>query len=192
MKKLIAAFLALLITGITMGQVKFGVKAGLNIANVKLKNGHSFDHLADFHAGGLARLKLSDEFGLQGELVYSRQGRKAVTFIEQKTYEDRLSYINLPILAQFMAESGFHFYSGPQFGLLLDAKTTQPGLDPDKSYYYKKFDFAWVVGAGHLTRAGFGIDVRVNFNLVDIAEQEDLDLRQTVWQFGVFYQFNRK
>ena len=189
MKKLILAFLALLVTSLTMAQFNFGVKGGLNIANIKIKHSHAYDHIYDFHAGALARLKLSDEVALQGEMVYSRQGMKAKTFTGRIPYEDRLSYINAPVVVQYLAKSGFHVFTGPQFSYLLSAKTTQPLVSTDKSDYYKKFDFAWVVGVGHLTRSGFGVDVRVNFNLVDIAELEGADLRQTVWQFGVFYQF---
>ena len=189
MKKLILALFALLVSSITMAQLKFGVKGGLNIATIRIKNGHAFDRIPGFYAGGLARLKVADEFGLQAELVYSRQGMKTQTYAQGIPYEDRLSYINAPVLAQYLAESGFHFYTGPQFSFLLDAKTTQPNVDTDKSYYYKKFDVAWVAGAGHLTRIGLGIDARVNFNLTNMAEQEGVDLRQTVWQIGLFYLF---
>jgi hypothetical protein len=189
MKKLILVFFASLVTGITMGQINFGVKGGLNIATIKIKYGHTANHLTDFHAGGLARLKFSEDVALQAELVYSRQGMKTKTFTGNIPYEDRLSYINAPVLVQYLAESGFHFHTGPQFSFLLNAKTTQPGVDTDKSDYYKKFDFAWVAGAGHLTRIGLGVDVRVNFSLINMAEPEGASLRQTVWQFGLFYQF---
>jgi hypothetical protein len=76
MKKLILALFALLVSSITMAQLKFGVKGGLNIATIRIKNGHAFDRIPGFYAGGLARLKVADEFGLQAELVYSRQGMK--------------------------------------------------------------------------------------------------------------------
>lgn len=182
-------FFALLVTGITMAQLNFGVKGGLNIATIKIKHGHTYDRIPDFHAGALAQLKFAEDFAVQAELVYSRQGMKAQTFTGNIPYEDRLSYINVPVLAQYLAESGFHFYTGPQFGFLLKATTTQPAVPADKSYYYKKFDLAWTAGAGHLTRMGLGADVRFNFNLMNMTEMEGANLRQMVWQFAVFYQF---
>lgn len=187
MKKLTLALLALLITGVTMAQLNFGVKGGLNIATIKVKYGHTYDRIPDFHAGGIAQLKFSHDFALRTELVYSRQGMEAKTFTGSIPYKDRLTYINVPVLAQYMVESGFHFYTGPQFGFLLDAKTTQPGQATDKSFYYKKFDLAWATGVGHLTKIGLGIDVRYNFNLMNMAELEGVNMRQMVWQFGLFY-----
>jgi hypothetical protein len=189
MKKLILAFLASLVTCITMAQVNFGVKGGVNISTIRLTSGDAADRVLDFHAGGLAQVKLSDIVSLQPEIVYSRQGMKSRLFTRNISYEDQLHYVNIPVMAKYTAESGFHLHSGPQFGFLLSAKTTQPDVDGDKSHFYKGFDFAWVLGAGHLTRAGIGIDGRFNFSLTNMAKPEGATHRQSVWQIGLYYQF---
>lgn len=189
MKKLLLAFLASFVTYTTIAQVNFGVKGGANISTIRLTNGDAADRVLDFHVGGLAQVKLSDLFAVQPEIMYSRQGMKTKMFTRNIRYEDQLSYINIPVLGKYTAESGFHIHTGPQFGFLLSAKTTQPDVNEDKSDFYKKFDFAWALGAGHLTRSGIGFDARFNFSLTNMAKPEGANHKQTVWQIGLYYQF---
>lgn len=58
--------------------IKFGVKAGINLANDtgegEFDTGSSLK--AGIHLGGVAQLSISEKFGVQGELLYSMQGFK--------------------------------------------------------------------------------------------------------------------
>ena len=190
MKKLTLAFITLLTTTTLSAQDKpaqFGAKGGMNLATIRIRNSPSRRNIVAYHAGAMAQINVSDDFAVQAELVYSKQGTRAKTFTTQTPYDEKLSYINVPVLAQFKSGSGFRLYGGPQFGFLLNAKTTQPGVDLDKTYYYKKFDFAFAVGCSHQTNSGFGADARVNVSLLNTADVEGANLRNLVWQFGVFY-----
>src|SRR6476659_4421826 len=70
----------------------FGLKAGLNISSLEVKDGVDFDSKAGFHIGGLAHVHLSPHFGVQPEIVYSEQGGK--------DGEDKwkINYLNVPVL----------------------------------------------------------------------------------------------
>ena len=53
---------------------RFGIKAGLNVANLKVENFDNTDSRLGFHAGLLAHLHLARQWALQPEVVYSAEG----------------------------------------------------------------------------------------------------------------------
>ena len=46
-------------------------------------------------------------------------------------------------------------------------------------------------GGGYLVRSGLGVDVRYNLGISNISENNDVDVKNRVWQFGLFYQFRK-
>lgn len=163
----------------------FGLKAGLNFANLNTEDNADLSTKTSFHVGALAHLHISQHFALQPELMFSGQGAK----YDASDAKLNLSYINLPILAQYMTGSGFRLQTGPQIGALLGAKAKMDGSDTDVKDEFKKVDFSWAFGASYVTNSGFGIDARYNLGLSNINDA-DAKIKNRVFQVGVFYQFN--
>jgi len=96
MKKILL-FVAIITLGIsTFAQdVKYGVKGGLNIANLGGDDPEG-DSKASFYLGGFVTFQLNKNFEFQPELVYSQQGSKA----EEDNYEAKFkaNYLNIPLL----------------------------------------------------------------------------------------------
>ena len=127
---------------------------------------------------------------VQGEIVYSRQGTKRE--IAGKQYEGRVSYLNFPIMAQYQLVKGLHVQTGPQFAIVLKAKTTQSGVDPDRTRFYQTLLVEWATGARYFAPVGLGVDARYNVSLMNaVARGKIGDNRNQVWQLGVFYQFSK-
>lgn len=64
----------------------WGLKGGLNLANLDIHPGDNMDYKVGIHIGGLAHIHLSDHFALQPELMYSNQGgQKGVGATEYKS-----------------------------------------------------------------------------------------------------------
>ncbi|MEO6722919.1 MAG: porin family protein [Ferruginibacter sp.] len=168
--------------------VEFGVKGGLNVSNVLVsKSASNYDPRISAHAGGLMHIHLTKEFAIQPELVFSGQGykTKSVNGVEETL---RLNYLNLPVLVQYMFNSGFRLETGPQLGLLLSGKAKTTEADIKKSF--KGVDFAWAFGAGYLLKSGLGFDARFNLGIPKINDNPTLaEQRNGVFQVGVFYQF---
>lgn len=194
MKKI---FLALVLSGgclLSFGQVKYGAKAGLNLANFagdvdgnKMKLG--------IHLGGFADVTLSEQFSFHPELVFSSQGAKSDWEFEgmSGTAKTNLTYLNLPLLAQYNHESGFFAQTGPQLGFLLSAKSKADGHKEDVKDGFKTIDFAWAFGAGYLTKSNIGFNARFNLGLSNIAKESgDYKVRNSVIQLGVFYVLGSK
>ena len=96
MKKIILSALAVFVFGFTNAQeVKFGLKGGLNVANI---TGDIEDNSSKvgFHVGGFAEIKVSEKFSVQPELLFSTQGTKFD--FEGTNVNFNLSYLNIPIM----------------------------------------------------------------------------------------------
>jgi hypothetical protein len=167
--------------------VQLGLKGGLNVSNTMAEN-FDYNPRVSFHAGGLAHIHLNKQWALQPELVFSAQGSKYSN--NGNDYITKLDYLNLPFLVQFMTASGFRVETGPQLGVLLKARSkVNDGINNNINDGFKPVDFSWVIGAGFLFPSGFGLDARYNAGISKINENGSANLRNSVFQFGIFYQF---
>lgn len=191
MKQFFVLFLSLAVAQTIMAQrgatTHFGIKGGVNIANIKIQNAADGDARVRFHAGGLAHIHISPHFALQPELMFSAQGRQET--INGVKFKTNLSYINMPVLAQYMTGSGFRLQTGPQIGVLVDAETGIDGSEVNVDGNYDRFDLSWAVGASYLTKTGLGFDARYNVGLNNINDVNNVRMKNRVWQIGLFYQF---
>jgi hypothetical protein len=187
MKNVILIVLAIAVTQLLNAQrssVEWGIKGGINAANFNIEPSFNSDSRIGLHLGGLAHIHVSDHFAVQPELIVSGQGAK---YDEDR--EDKFTYLNLPVLAQLMFGDGFRVQTGPQFGLLLNAESENGDNEADIDDNFNRGDVAWSFGGGWLSRSGIGLDVRYNLGLSNISENDNAEVRNRVWQFGVFYQF---
>ena len=171
--------------------VEFGLKGGLNVGNVKVKNSpSSYDPRISAHVGGLAHIHLTKEFAIQPEVVFSGQGFKTNSGGNTEDVTHKLNYLNVPVLVQYMFSNGIRLESGPQVGFLLSAKEDDGSSNRDVKGGYKDVDFAWAFGAGYLMPSGLGFDARLNLGIAKINENNAIaDRRNGVFQVGLFYQF---
>jgi hypothetical protein len=184
MKKGLLLFVcAIAITTFSQAQVRFGFKAGVNLANLTGDDVDG-DMKIGFNAGAVAKISVSEAFSVQPELVFSTQGTKFDVGGTDVKYN--LSYLNLPILAQYNA-SGFVIETGPQFGFLMAAKAKADDASEDVKDIFKGLDISWAIGAGYVTESGFGVNARFNLGLSSIADDDDAKVKNSVIQIGVFY-----
>jgi len=192
MKKLFISAVAIVSSFIVSAQsTAFGLKGGLNVATVHVKNStYNVDPRISAHVGGLAHIHLSKEFALQPELTFSGQGYKISGTGTNPDQHYKLNYLNLPVLLQYMFNSGFRIETGPQLGALLSAKYKVGSVETDINSSFKTMDFGWDLGLGYLTHSGFGIDARYNLGIAKINDSESPKVTNNVFQAGVFYQFH--
>lgn len=189
MKKILFIALLSTITYAVQAQLHadFGIKGGLNIANLKIENSTSADPKSGVNLGALCHLHFATNWAVQPELVYSSQGAEQT--ISGVDYRIKLNYINVPVLIQYMTGSGFRLQTGPQFGILAGAKTKVGDTESDAGGTFDTFDFSWAMGASYVTNSGFGIDARYNLGLANIIDDGGPSTKNRVLQFGLFYQF---
>lgn len=185
MKKLFlvaASFCAIIATNAQ--HPHWGVKGGVNVANINIQHGANPDSKIGIHVGGLAHIHLSEHFALQPELMYSGQGAGS------NNAKTKLHYINMPVLLQYMTGSGFRLQTGPQVGVLMSAKYKLNGTETNVNDGYKTPDFSWSFGASYVTMKGLGFDARYNHGISNISNTPGNKYKNRVFQFGLFYQFS--
>lgn len=189
MKKIHLIVSALLVSTALLAQdPKFGVKAGLNAST--LTSG-GYDWRAGFHGGLLAHIHVTPAFSLQPEIMYSSQGAKYDIGNNQQVTR-KLNYINVPVLLQYNFNNGFRLQGGPQVGFLIDAKDKLGDVDINtvNTDNFNSVDFSIPLGISYLGYSGFGADVRYNLGITNVAEGSTTNVRNSVFQLGVFYLFD--
>jgi hypothetical protein len=175
---------------------QFGIKGGVNLADVKTDLYPNHDFKLDFNAGLLAHIHLNPHLALQPEVVYSRQGFKQQQTSNRKI-DMKLDYINIPLLVQYMYR-GFRLETGPQVGFLLNGKAKASSGEENKMKdYLKQTDFSWDIGASYLSALGLGVFGRYDLGIsninknIAVAGIQNNEMNNRVWQFGLFYQFRQ-
>nr|WP_311460728.1 porin family protein [uncultured Capnocytophaga sp.] len=193
MKKILmtVAFAALAIAGAN-AQTKFGVRAGLNLADVAIK---SRDVKAEtkirpsFYAGALAEFAFNDVVLMDAGLTYSNQGFKA----KQGDGAYIQHTLNLPVWFKYDF-AGFRPKAGLYAGYILsaqtkgeDGKTTT--VDKDA---YNHFDYGIGLGVEYnLPNNGLFFEASYNWGLANLEKNGDSKnyANNRVIQVGVGYKF---
>jgi len=151
-------------------EIKWGVRAGLNISNLDFSPDPTFEnkHRNGFVFGAFVDYGISTTFSILTELQYSTEGAEA---------EDlRADYIQLPILFRFSLGEFFTVGAGPMVSL----KTW--GKDDG----FSTFTFSGVAGIEYMITDELFIDARVHYGFTNILD-EDLTTQEakfTTIQFG--------
>src|SRR5574343_1308123 len=114
MKKIFIAIVALVGFGSLQAQnVKYGLKGGLNVANINVSGAASpsMSSVVNLHIGAFAEFSINKKVAFQPELLYSMQGSKfsQIVNIEGTNYDTdntlKLSYINIPLMFKYYPQS---------------------------------------------------------------------------------------
>lgn len=172
---------------------KFGIKGGINVS--KLTNHpNDPDWRLGFNAGLLSHIHVTPSFSLQPEVVYSSQGAKFNDFVNGEDLNLKLNYVNIPVLLQYNFNNGFRLQGGPQIGFLTGVadKVGDVELNSVNSKDFNTIDFSIPVGISYLAYSGFGADARYNIGVTNVVKNSATNIRNSVFQFGVFYLFDHQ
>ena len=173
---------------VSQAQINFGGKVGANLSNFIGDDADDAKSKFGFNVGVLAEIPIASTFAVKPELVFSTQGSKTETGSDK--YIFRLDYFNLPVLIKYKTSSGFITETGPQLGLLIGAKAVNNDVESDVKNQFTTTDFSWAFGLGYeIADYGFGINFRYNLGLSDIAEGDNSNLKNSVYQLGVYRTF---
>lgn len=211
--------LVLILTSTTYAQT-FGIKAGLNLSTmlVKNENGKITDGkkiLPSFQLGATAEFPIIDDFSFTTGLIFSRKG----TLIEQNEtmydmdfefYEKlNLSYLDIPLTGKFVFDyRGLMLYgqSGPCVSIGIGGKHTYRnnfngwGVDEEEDVrwgsdanndFIKRFDFGWFMGVG-IEKGPIVVGVGYNMGLKNVSAYtgDGKVLRNRVTEITVGYKIS--
>ena len=191
-----------------VGQLTLQPKIGMNITNIsgaEIVTGTSTENanfMVDFAVGIEAEYGLAEKFSLAAGILYSRQGCDFGEFKASNGYttvgwdknQNKLGYLNIPIVANYYIAKGFAIKAGIQPGFLLSAKRKIDGIGdtPSEDIDYKdacnSFDLSIPLGLSYETD-NVVIDGRYNLGVTKINKEGDKDLKNSVIQFTIGYKF---
>jgi hypothetical protein len=198
MKKTILIFLfaAGTMTAFSQG-VSFGIKAGANLAKETAKYqglSVSTDSKVNFMAGVYLTAMISSKIGIQPEVLYSGQGGQITQ--AGTTFKDKFAYLNVPVLLRYQIVPMFSIHIGPQFGILMSAKSDDGSGNgyQDVKAQYKSSDVALAIGAALDLPGGFNFGVRYVDGLSNIyIDTSSGTVKNGVWQLNIgFKLFGKK
>ncbi|RTQ49737.1 PorT family protein [Hymenobacter gummosus] len=142
--------------------VRFGLRAGVNVADWSGDAVQSLQSLLDltdgavtrqqrpgFHAGAYVSLPLGPRFTIEPGVQYSEKGMvmsgklpiEALDFLNaQATATARMSYIDVPVLLKGYLTRGLYLYAGPQASYLVSGKARLEAGALGFSAYKQDFD----------------------------------------------------
>ena len=184
------AFAALAIAGAN-AQVKFGARAGLNLADlaIKISDAKAETKMRPaFYVGGLAEYAFNDVTLLDAGLTYSNQGAKP------KEGDGALVQhaLNLPVWFKYDF-AGFRPKAGLYAGYILSQQTKADGkTETVESDSYNHFDYGIGLGAEYnLSDNGLFFEASYNWGLANLQKNGDSKnySNNRVIQIGVGYKF---
>lgn len=207
MKKLFLFVVAIVVTtSVTEAQeVRIGAKGGVNFATFSGDDLGDVKSRTGFHIGGLVEVPISEKFAIQPEVLYTSQGskysEKGSELGVEYAYdiEQKLDYIQVPVMAKFYVIDGLSLEAGPQVSFLTSSKLDYEGtlggvtvsgeedLDDVSS-----IDFSVGAGASYRLPMGLFFTARYNFglgNVNDASDADDRKIQNRVAQISVGYSF---
>ncbi|SMP09927.1 porin family protein [Chryseobacterium profundimaris] len=200
-------------------ETRFGAKAGYSLSTLKQKDNsgsESSDPLHTFYVGGLVEHKISDKFGIQGEVLYSPLGGKVD---ESGAFEGDFSgdvrvkakttfgTLLIPVSAKYFITENLSVSGGASFGIILSAKAkyeitgnasigdlgTEFGLgdNVDIKDQVNTLNIAPFIGAEYMLENGLFFDARYNLGVSNLAKDtsDGEKLTNSFFQVGIGFKF---
>lgn len=194
MKKLLSTLMVIACLALAIpaqAQIKFGVKAGLNVSKLHLsKETLSSDNRAGFFVGPTAEFTLPLlGLGIDGSVLYNQFG---VDSEEGTSTKKSIEIpINLRWTVGFSSLVGAYVAVGPQFGFNVGDRWF------DEVCEFKKNTTSFNVGAGLKLLGHLQVGANYNFALKDngkihsgdIEDLATIGFKQNTWQVSVAYLF---
>ncbi len=184
MKKImiVAALVVLSCSQFSQAQeINFGAKGGMNLANLSGARTSRGD-MINFHVGVITEFVFRRGlFGLQPELLYSRQGATSGNF-----YKANLDYLSVPVMFKFFPIRNMSVDIGPQTSFLLNYKEGS-SEDPEtiRTTGANNLDFGLNIGFGYNLDRHLFAHARYNLGISKVYG----DFNNSVLQFSLGYKF---
>jgi hypothetical protein len=188
-------------------QIKFGVKAGLNLSSVKFdynNNNNNTSSILRFNTGLLSEVSLGKKCLLRPEILYSMQGWKFSPNNTNSGGSLNLHYLTMPVLFGYKPISKLSILAGPQVAFLMKATRKETNVQSvTVNNLYRNFDYGICFGSAYKLTEKLGIELRYFYGFKTLFRYElrdnnnyptgkiQRDGANRVLQLNVFYLFDK-
>ena len=186
-------------------KVKYGVKAGLNLANINEKSSFGSENdgktsKIGFHFGGTAEFPASEAVSVQTGLLFSSKGYK-VSYLGVSGSMN-VNYLEIPINTIYKIEIGSSklcLSAGPYLGYAVSGNLKQGDVEVDLKIgsgdedYYKALDYGLNIGAGVELNDKITIGLQYGIGLANISSYTEYgtSAKNNVFGISVGYMFGQ-
>jgi len=182
--------LSLITTSESRAQVRYGLEAGLNIANVVGDDSHDNVEKYGLHAGFFFEYKVSDRVRFAPSLLYSMKG---TTDNVDNDISLSLDYLEVPFLVQYRIVKRLSVAAGPYAGYLIRAEYHNHDIDVDVNEQFADFDAGLALRVNYDFEERFGLHVSYSQGLTNIDEFDDTSDNQNIAaRIGLSYRFGKE
>ena len=205
-KLLLAAALILIFASEAYCQT-FGIKAGLNLANMLAKDATgNFDTktLTGFHLGATAEFPVSEQFSFETGLLLSTKGSKENYGDLNTDGKYTITYLDIPLTPKVTIKAnGIKYYGllGPYLGIGLGGQVYMAGAGTKIKWgssvnsngeYLKQLDYGLNIGAGVEVNA-IQVGLTYGLGLANISGfADDTKIYNRVLSLSVGYRFGKE
>jgi hypothetical protein len=157
----------------------FGIKGGLNIANLAGDDVDNASWKAGMAGGAFMCYDVTEIFAVQPELLFTMKGAKSDHDDGEDTW--KINYIEIPLLLKvnLPTEGAIDpsLYVGPGIGFLLSSKVSN-GREVDQKDETASLDIGIIAGGGlayRLETGAVGLELRYEVGMTSLAKNEDED-----------------
>lgn len=146
MKRTLLTLLVALVVSGAYAQVGAGIKAGANFPNQDIQNLDT-ESKTGYHFGAFFDISVSDNIGIQPEILFSKEGTKFDDITGTARSID-YSYLTVPVLLKLKLLKVLNLHAGPQFNILANSETDYEDWKGSIENDLKGMNFAVAFGAG--------------------------------------------
>lgn len=208
LKRFSLLLLSVFVVGAAVAQPSFGIKAGLNIANIRKSGIYNFNpsSLVTFKIGGMVDLPVGESFAVQPGLFVNSKGFKEANNFQKLTTNPIYFEIPLLMLGKFdLGDVRAFAGAGPYFGFGFAGKrqvnngsgiqaiNIQYGNAPGA--YFKSTDIGLDFSAGVTFDSGVQLSINYGFGLSNVIPSNSIyaelgqGAQHRVLTFGLGYFF---
>lgn len=199
-KAFVLLLMVLGFSSMSNAQLQWGAKLGTNastqseIGNICKDDGLK----VGFNAGVLARYQMNNWLAVKSGIDYQLKGKKCDVVGEDSKLEYDLSYLLLPVKAEFSAgeKAGFKngqrlfLATGPYVGYLLDSKQKIQGQTTDLNDL-NDFDFGWSLELGMefpvFKSKALQVSLNYDMGISEIAANSDIQNKSASVNLGFLF-----
>ncbi len=169
---------------VSTANAQFGVRAGFNSANF---SDTDFSAKSGFHLG--AYYTIGSEFiSFEPGLQYSQKGYQGTEVSTGRSVDEKLGYIDIPVLVRLNLIPMFNIFVGPQASLLLSSEYKLGDDTFDSSEAIRGYDLGGIVGAQVKLPLGFNAQASYDFGLTSL-NYYDANVKNQVFKISLGYTF---
>lgn len=163
----------------TKENAHYGIKAGVNFSELWGNDAlPESDRKVGYSFGVYASYKISKEWKIQPEVIWSLQGENS-----KNSGRYKISYLNVPVMFKWKSKK-FYTEIGPQLGFLT-INTSKSVPDSLRIENFETFDFSLNAGLGYEILEDFSIGFRYVQGVTNIVRGKDL--KNSVIYLGIAY-----